>query len=199
MSSGMDLENLISRAKWQEEDIEDDIKDNWDDDDPVPPPPPVNVAKKSNKKVADSSTTSSTAQILDPREKRLAEEKLQKESDLKLAKQMLGLEDKDISLEFPLDNKEDFDRFHINLVHKLRCYDKSPHYYTLLERVFRDLCAPLEADELKNLSSAINALFNEKVRVQKAAKQKKKGVKGLAIKVERNDQDSYHDELDDIM
>lgn len=216
----MDLENLVSRQKWQEEDDEadDDVKDNWEDEDEEPPKPAPssNDNKKVpggtrgkikaglNKNTSDSNDASGsnnkplTAQEI--RDKKLLEEKLQKESDLKLTKQMLGMEDKDIALEFPLNTKEDFDQFHKNLVHKLWCYDKSPHYYLLLDKLFRDLCVPLEADELKNLSSTLNALFNEKVKVSKS-KPKKKGAKGLAIKIERNnmDRNDYADELDDIM
>lgn len=203
----------MSRAKWQDEEDDDDVKDNWDDEDEEPAKPAPAEPKKSSgstksKKVpnkaaeqADASGSNSkplTAQEL--REKKLMEEKLQKESDLKLTKQMLGMEDKDIALEFPLNTREDFDKFHRNLVHKLWCYDKSPHYYLLLDKLFRDLCVPLEADELKNLSSTINALFNEKVKVSKS-KPKKKGAKGLAIKMERSnlDRNDYVDELDDIM
>lgn len=207
----MSLEDFVSRAKWQEEDDEaDDVKDNWEDEDEEPPKPmpkadqpakqkPLN--KKGANKAGDNSAESNrplTAQEL--REKRLQEEKAQKESDFRLTKQMLGMEDKDIALEFPLNTKEDFDKFHKSLVHKLWCYDKSPHYPNLLERLFRDLCAPLEADELKSISSTVNALFNEKVKVNKN-KPKKKTIKGLALKVERNqlnDRDDY-DELDDIM
>lgn len=205
----------MSRAKWQdEEDDGDDVKDNWEDEDEEPPKPaPVEPKKSAGTKgkkglnkatdQADASGSSSNSKPLtaqELRDKKLMEEKLQRESDLKLTKQMLGMEDKDIELEFPLNTREDFDKFHKNLVHKLWCYDKSPHYYFLLDKLFRDLCVPLESDELKNLSSTINALFNEKVKVSKA-KPKKKGAKGLAIKIERNnlDRNDYVDELDDIM
>lgn len=212
----MDFENLVSRTKWQEEEEdEEDVKDNWEDEDEEPPKPVTSEVKKipggtrgksknlkSNNEHGDASGSSNSKPLTpqEIRDKKLLEEKLQKESDLKLTKQMLGLEDKDIELEFPLNTKEDFDKFHKNLVHKLWCYDKSPHYYLLLDKLFRDLCVPLEADELKNLSSTLNALFNEKVKVSKA-KPKKKGSKGLAIKIERNnlDRNDYVDELDDIM
>lgn len=208
----MSIENLVSRAKWQEEEEEDDdVKDNWEDEDEEPPKPAPSVepkksapkAKKGANKSGDSNDASSSGKPLtaqEIRDKKLLEEKLQKESDLKLTKQMLGMEDKDIALEFQLNTKEDFDKFHKNLVHKLWCYDKSPHYYLLLDKLFRDLCAPLEADELKNLSATLNALFNEKVKVSKN-KTKKKSTKGLAIKMERNnlDRNDYVDELDDIM
>ena len=209
------MDDYISRAKWQEEDDADDVKDNWEDEDEEPPKPvpkpeqqskqkPPNRRGVGNNKSGDNSAADSgrplTAQ--EQREKRLQEERAQKESDLRLTKQMLGMEDKDISLEFPLNTKEDFDNFHKNLVHKLWCYDKSPHYPNLLEKLFRDLCVPLEADELKSLSSTVNALFNEKVKVNKN-KPKKKLTKGLALKVERSQlnerADDYMDELDDIM
>lgn len=207
----MDITKLVSINKWQEEDDGDDVKDNWEDEDePEPAPKPVEPKKPSAKgkgkpvKANDAASSSNvdpiTGKPLTVQEKRLLEEKLQKESDFKLTKQMLGMEDKDIELEFQLNTKEDFDKFHKNLVHKLWCYDKSPHYYLLLDKLFRDLCVPLETDELKNLSSALNALFNEKVKVSKA-KPKKKATKGLALKIERNnmDRNDYVDELDDIM
>lgn len=203
----MDLDDRLAAAKWQqEEDDGEDVKDNWDDEDEEAPAiveqpkkqpiKPKKLVAKANQG-ADASDKPLSAQEL--REKRLQEEKLQRESDMKLTKQMLGMEDKDISLEFPLESQDDFDKFHKNLVHKLWCYDKSPHYFLLMERLIRDLCAPLEADELKSLGSTVNALFNEKVKLK--AKPKKKGVKGLAVKVERNnlDRNDYADDLDDIM
>lgn len=200
--------------RWKDENNEDgkEVKDCWDQDSDEEISKP-NVASNDTKKLpgtrgkikpklnpkadlGDASGNSNrplTAQEL---------RDLQRDSDFKLTKQMLGMEDKDIALEFPLDSKEDFDKFHKNLVQKLWCYEKSPHYYLLLDKLFRDLCVPLEADELKNLSSTLNALFNEKVKVSKN-KPKKKGTKGPAIKVERNhyddDRDDYIDELDDIM
>lgn len=196
----------MSRAKWQEEEEDEDVKDNWEDEDEEQPPAPTpsEPAKKpSTKGKKDAHKTQpdqgdSSGSNNKPLTK-LQEEKLQKESDMKLTKQMLGMEDKDISLEFPLETKDDFDKFHRNLVHKLWCYDKSPHYYPLLEKVFRDLSVSLEADELKSISATINALFNEKVKAK--AKPKKKTTKGLAIKMERNnlDRNDYVDELDDIM
>lgn len=207
----MSLDNLITRAKWQEEEDEgDDVKDNWEDEDEEPVKKPV-VAEskpKANKKEAnkklnqqkDAGASDRPLSAQELREKRLQDEKLQRESEMKLTKQMLGMEDKDISLEFTLDTKEDFDKFHKNLVHKLWCYDKNPNYFLLIEKLFRDLCVPLEVDELKNLSSTVNALFNEKVKA-KQTKPKKKITKGLAVKVERNnlDRNDYADELDDIM
>lgn len=204
----MSLDNLIVRAKWQEEEDDgEDVKDNWDDEDEEPPAPvePVKKAaakpkKGTNKTSSDAAGASDrplTAQEL--REKRLQEEKLQRESEMKLTKQMFGMEDKDIPLEFTLDTKEDFDKFHKNLVHKLWCYDKDPNYFLIIEKLFRDLCVPLESDELKKLSTTVNALYNEKIKAK--AKPKKKGAKGLAVKVERNnlDRNDYADELDDFM
>lgn len=198
----MDL-NLISRKWKEEEDDGEDVKDNWEDEDEEPPAPikkpsgSTKAKKIANKDNSNQGDRPLSAQEL--REKRLADEKLQKESDLKLAKQMFGMEDKDIALEFPLETEEDFDRFHRNLVHKLWCYDKSPYYYPLIDKMFRDLSVSLEADELKSISATINALFNEKVKAK--SKPKKKTTKGLAIKLERNnlDRNDYADELDDIM
>lgn len=204
------LEDLVSRHKWQEEEEDDDVKDNWDDEDEEPVKPPSKdetkkaVKPKLNKKAVNASNIGSsnnkplTAQEL--REKKILEEKMQRESDLKLTRQMLGMEDKDIALDFALNTKEDFDLFYKNLVLKLRLYDQSPHYYPFLDQLFRDLCVPLDSEELKNLSAAINALFNEKVKISKN-KPKKKGTKGYALKVERSniDRDDYTNELDDIM
>lgn len=201
----MDLENLVSRSKWQEEEADpEDVKDNWEDEDEEPPKPASNEAAKKltggtrNKRAPGKAGNSANTEASD----KALLEKMQKETEMKLSRQMFGMEDKDIALEFPLETKEDFDKFHKNLVQKLWCYDKSPNYYLLLDKLFRDLCVPLEADELKNLSSTINALFNEKVKVAKG-KPKKKAGKGLAIKMERNnmdrDEDLYDDGLDDIM
>lgn len=210
------ISTLISSQKWEEEDNGDDVKDNWDDEDEEPvkvepkktPVPNASTRNKRFNKLATNSNDGNSKQLTaqELREKKLQEEKLQRESDLILAKQMLGMEDKNIKLEFPLETKEDFDLFHKNVVAKLWCYDKSPHYFTLMDRLFRDLCVPLDSEEVKSLSSTLNALFNEKVKALKAiTKPKKKGTKGYALKMERDPAgeadfgNDYVDDLDDIM
>lgn len=110
------------------------------------------------------------------KEEELAEklelQRLQEESDLMLAKDAFGVtESKSVSPAFdaPLSSKDDFDAFQKSLIEKLQSVDKNVHYVSFLENLFRELCVTLEADDIKRISGNLNALFNEKVKAQKAS------------------------------
>lgn len=71
--------------------------------------------------------------------------------------------------EFTLQSKEDFERFRTDLVSKLSDVSSEPFYSAFLEDLFRDLCVPLDTDDLKRISSSLTALYNEKLKAQRVS------------------------------
>jgi len=203
--------------KWQGEDEDDDVKDNWDDEDEEPksesaadPAKPAaaskNQAKARKAKIAEKEKAKAKAgeqRVLTAEEElaeRLERQRLQEESDFELGKLGLGInEGTGTGLDsLPLSTPEDFETFKKALVDRLKLAEKSPHYVSFLENAFRDICASMEPDDIKRLSSNLNSLFNEKMKAQKSAKPKK-GKAKAGIKVERSALD-YADggEFDDF-
>jgi len=203
---------IISRGdKWDGEDEEENIKDNWDEEEEeqvekvvVEAPKKQPIATKKKKPTINYKSTNDTETDEIRASNLSAEEilKLQEESDLLLAKEAFGDSSdpkNNTSIDITLSSKEDFELFKRNLIEKLVAVEKSPHYVPFLDTLFRELCASLETDDIKRISSSLSALFNEKVKAQKAgAKQKKKG-KGFSLRVERNevDLDSGNNDLAD--
>ncbi|KAL9987006.1 hypothetical protein ACROYT_G001240 [Oculina patagonica] len=147
-------------------------------------------------------------------EEKLRQQKLVEESDLEIAKQAFGVKDdvgsKSIDDMNP-STKEEFVELSQLVVKKLSNYESSAEYVSFLEMLFRDLCASLDADDVKRLGSAINILSTEKLKAQKAKKGKKSVKKatlsGASAKAGRKeDLDAfgsgnydYGDEFDDFM
>lgn len=193
--------NVARADKWEGEDEEDDIKDNWDDEEeeaekiakenavqPVVAKPQKNVKKKQLTKIKEKEIQEEERELTEEEKQRL-----QEESDLMLAKEAFG-DDNDskngASLsDISLSTKDDFDAFKRALVTKLVAVEKSAHYVAFLETLFRELCASLEADDIKRISGSLSALFNEKIKAQKAGTKPKKKGKGFSLKVERNEVD----------
>jgi translation initiation factor 3 subunit J len=187
------------------------VKDNWDDEDEPEPSAATPAAaptasaggkKKKNlakiiaaKEEAEAARRPVTAEEI--LADKLAKEKLQKESDLKLAIESFGLSEMGLDA-LPLTSRDDFDEFRKSLVDKMRVAEKSSHYVSFLEATFRDLCAALEADDIKRIGSSLVTLSNEK---RKAVTNVKKKKKGAAIRVERSDMvyDDDANEFDDFM
>jgi len=209
------------RDKWEGEDEDDDVKDNWDDEDeeptsesltgdvPKPKPAAPNRKNKLAQKIAEKEAKAMAMRKPMTAEEEIAEkmlqQKLQEEADLNMGREAFGIAEggSGTGLDaLPLMTKEDFEQFKKSLVTRLHAAEKNPHYVTFLENSFRDICASLEPDDIKRLSSALNSLFNEKVKAQKAPAKKKGKSKGAGLKMERTAMDmddTYADDFDDFM
>jgi translation initiation factor 3 subunit J len=219
--------------RWEGEDEEEDVKDNWDDDDEVSEsqasedgPKPAPTKKKTlAQKIAEKEEKARQEAEEKRRQREEAEgpktaeeiladklekQRLQEESDLRLAEEAFGINEGGAGAEsgaglddIPLSSRKHFEAFQKNLVSKLQQVEKSPHYVGFLENTFRDLCVGLEPDDIKRVSSNLTALFNEKIKAQKATKGKKTKPKGAAaLKMERNPMDyadGGFDDMDDFM
>uniref|UniRef100_A0A8C4TK76 Eukaryotic translation initiation factor 3 subunit J n=1 Tax=Erpetoichthys calabaricus TaxID=27687 RepID=A0A8C4TK76_ERPCA len=103
---------------------------------------------------------------------------LQEEADLELAKEAFGVNNvTGIDVMNPT-SKEDFTEFEKLLKEKISQFEKSIHYSSFLESLFRDLCISLEIDDLKKISNCLTVLLSEKQKQEKQnkSKKKKKGV-----------------------
>ncbi|XP_043083550.1 eukaryotic translation initiation factor 3 subunit J-A isoform X1 [Puntigrus tetrazona] len=199
--------------KWEGEDEDDDVKDNWDDDDDDADEEEEEEEKEEEKKseakptekkklsekikekenlqrkkqeelvkrieLQDSENSTELAPEDELAEK-LRVKKLQEDSDLELAKEAFGVVSNNVTGIDAMSpsTKDDFTEFERLLKEKISSYEKSIHYSSFLETLFRDLCLSLEVDDMKKISNSLTVLLSEKQRQEKAnkGKKKKKGV-----------------------
>ncbi|XP_010876906.2 eukaryotic translation initiation factor 3 subunit J-B [Esox lucius] len=194
------IKKAVVLDKWEGEDEDEDVKDNWDDEEEEKKV----EAKKAEAKISEKKKLSEKIKEKENRirkkqeelKKKLAEDeeltpeqqlaeklrvqKLQEEADLELAKEAFG-----ISVSSSSNNvagieamcpssKEDFTEFQRLLKEKILQFEKSVHYSSFLESLFRELCISLEVEDLKKISSSLTVLLNEKQKQEKANKGKKK-------------------------
>ncbi|XP_056596461.1 eukaryotic translation initiation factor 3 subunit J-A [Triplophysa dalaica] len=190
--------------KWEGEDEEDDVKDNWDDeeeDGEKVEEKTTETKRTEKKKLSDKIKEKESLQRkkqeelkqqqleetitneLTPEEElaeKLRVKKLQEDSDLELAKEAFGVVSNNVTGIDAMSpsSKEDFTEFERLLKEKISPYEKSVHYSSFLESLFRDLCISLEIDDLKKINNSITVLLSEKQKQEKQnkGKKKKKGV-----------------------
>jgi len=94
--------------RWEGEDEDDDVKDNWDDEDEAAAPEPLSSAKQSSQSSKPSSKKALQRKIAEKEaaarrqtpltvdeqlKEKIARQKLQEESDLKVALESFGVND----------------------------------------------------------------------------------------------------------
>ncbi|XP_053318489.1 eukaryotic translation initiation factor 3 subunit J [Spea bombifrons] len=189
--------------RWEGEDEEEDVKDNWDDEEPEDAnkqepqksEQKVTEKKKLSEKIKEKEKQqkkrqeelkkrleeSQEPQELSP-EEQLAEKlrlkMLQEESDLELAKEAFGVVSVTGIDAMKPSTREDFTEFGKQLKEKITQYEKSLYYPGFLEALVRDICISLEVEDLKKISNSLTVLCSEKQKQEKQskAKKKKKGV-----------------------
>ncbi|XP_026864726.2 eukaryotic translation initiation factor 3 subunit J-B [Electrophorus electricus] len=225
------IKTTALQDRWEGEDEEDDVKDNWDDDEEeepkeeeeeeekkteVKPPEKRKMSAKLKEKECEKEPEKLSMRIQESQpsvqltsEEQAAEklrlQKLQEESDMALAREAFGVETtatthsaSRIEAMCP-STKDDFVAFEKLLRDKISQFDKSVHYCSFLESLFRELCISLEVDDLRKISNSLSVLLSEK---QKQEKEKAKGTKkkkknvlaggGLKAK-QKDDLDDYGD------
>jgi len=219
--------------KWEGEDEEDDIKDNWDDEEEEAPTTatrePVKKlstkqrilekqAKKEAEQKARREELARITQAMTP-EQRQAEklrlQKIQQDSDLQHAVDMMGLGNADEVVnevanikEADLSNRAGLEAFGDAIKNKVKeteGLEKSLYYATYLETFFKDLCLEVGSDELKKIIASLNALYNDKVKSSKPAKGKKKNNPSSKATINAGkststfEDDRFIDDLDDFL
>ncbi|UYV67316.1 hypothetical protein LAZ67_5000210, partial [Cordylochernes scorpioides] len=204
------------------------LNDNWDDEDPpeeneAPPQPTAASSQPKKKNLKQILAEKEEQKRREDEERRKEEEarklmtpeeqmaeklrlrKLQEESDFEMARETFGLTEAPSSDSFESQNpstKEEFDEFKKLVVDKLQSLEKSALYMPFLEDFMRDLCVNFEAEEVKKLSSVLNALANEKVKSQKGKAKKKAGGKKATLKLDRGNnymEDYGGDDFEDFI
>uniref|UniRef100_W5N8L9 Eukaryotic translation initiation factor 3 subunit J n=1 Tax=Lepisosteus oculatus TaxID=7918 RepID=W5N8L9_LEPOC len=210
--------------RWEGEDEEEDVKDNWDDDEEEEeegkkvenPEVKVSEKKKLIEKIKEKESRLKKKQeeikqrLEEPEqpaeltpEEQLAEKlrvkKMQEESDLELAKEAFGVNNVTGIDAMNPSSKEEFTEFEKLLKDKISQYEKSVHFSSFLESLFRDLCISLDVDDLKKISNSLTVLLSEKQKQEKQnkGKKKKKGVvPGGGLKAKMKDDLADYGEYD---
>ncbi|KAK9971664.1 hypothetical protein ABG768_025019 [Culter alburnus] len=239
--------------KWEGEDEEEDVKDNWDDDEEdekeeekkaeqikaeethtgfeqleeVKPPEKKKLGdkikekeikqKKKQEELKKKIEESEVSESLSPEEllaEKLRVKKLQEEADLELAREAFGVDPAAANASTTVittnnasgieamcpSSKDDFVAFEKLLKDKITQFEKSVHYSSFLESLFRELCISLEVDDLKKISTSLSVLLSEKQKQEKekkANKKKKKGVlPGGGLKAKLKDDFADYGEFD---
>nr|XP_040019786.1 eukaryotic translation initiation factor 3 subunit J-B [Gasterosteus aculeatus aculeatus] len=215
------IKKAASMDKWEGEDDEDDVKDNWDDDEEEKEKKAELKKKALEKKVSEKKKLSEKIkekenqlkiqqelkkkeledEELDPEEQlaeKLRVKKLQEAADLELAKDAFGVSSTSIAVAgidaMCPSSKEDFTEFENLLKEKISQFEKSVHYSSFLDSLFRELCISLEVEDLKKVSNSLAALLSEKQKQEKQnkGKKKKKGVvPGGGLKAQLRDDLDY--------
>ncbi|KAJ8247822.1 hypothetical protein GJAV_G00250910 [Gymnothorax javanicus] len=204
--------------RWEGEDEDEDVKDNWDDDEeeeeqdkvkkpevkteaPKKKTPGTKERKKLNPTIVPENLT--------PEEQaaeKLRMKRLQEASDLELANDAFGVTNSvpvgstvtGIDALCP-SSKDDFMELSRMLKEKISQYERSVYYSSFLESLLRDLCISLEVEDLKRISNSLTVLLNEKQKQEKQikAKKKKKGVlPGGGLKAKLKDDLEDYGEFD---
>ncbi|XP_071752767.1 eukaryotic translation initiation factor 3 subunit J-A [Centroberyx gerrardi] len=211
--------------KWEGEDDEEDVKDNWDDEEEERKDDDKKTETKPSekKKLSDKIKEKQNLQRKKQEELRKRLEESQESTDLTPEEELseeLGvktLQEEEADPE-PADeahgvsnnvagidaispsSKDDFTEFEKLLKDKISPLEKSIHYSGFLESLFRDLCLSLEVEDLKKINTSITVLLSEKQKQEKQqnkGKKKKKGVTpGGGLKAKMKDDLADYGEFD---
>ncbi|XP_037603231.1 eukaryotic translation initiation factor 3 subunit J-B isoform X1 [Sebastes umbrosus] len=206
--------------KWEGEDDDEDVKDNWDDEDEEGDAKKAQMKKDA--KVSDKKKLSEKIKEKENRLKKKLQEqlkkeeedeeltheeqqaeklrvqKLQEDADLELANDAFGVSSTSNSVTgidaMCPSSKDDFTEFEKLLKEKISQFEKSDHYSSFLDSLFRELCISLEVEDLKKVTNSLTALLSEKQKQEKQnkGKKKKKGVvPGGGLKAQLRDDLDY--------
>jgi len=216
---------IMHTDRWEGEDEEEDVKDNWDDEEEDKDDKPEQITavqpkkKKSLAQIIAEKEEKRRKEVeekmklqletdkkdLTPQERlanKLKQQKLQEEADLQLAKETFGVADVEQGIDqMQPSSKEDFDNFRKLLIEKIQKCEESPHFLSFLEDFCRDMFLNVQPDDIKKITSSLNALAHEKQKVQKAKAGKKKAKTKASLYVGKEDYSimSYADEFEDCI
>lgn len=202
------------KSQWDDEDAaeEDDVKESWEDEEkpnpiPVKPPAPQKLKKAEKKVEAVESKKEEPKQPLTPEEEaankleeKLRQQRLVEESDYQATTELFGKRNGDRSLDsFIPKSESDFNDYAELLAQKLRPYEKSFHYLTMLKALMRHAMVSLKAADAKEVASSVSVIANEKLKAEKEATGKKKtGTKKKQLLVDKPDEDTVIAAYDDV-
>lgn len=187
------------KGTWDDEDASDeDVKESWEDEEAIIEPKPASKPepKSEKKKATESNVKTANVQdgkLPDPVAEKLRQQRLVEEADYQSTTELFGKSNGDKSLDsFIPKSEDDFMEYAELVAHKLRPFDKSFHYVTLLKAVMRHAMTTLKAADAKDVASSVTVIANEKIKAEKEsnAGKKKSGTKKKQLHVDRADDDA---------
>jgi len=187
------------KSQWDDEDVEEEPKE---EEKPKPAPKPkVEKKKKETKKASGDEVLS------DPLAEKLRQQRLVEEADYQHTTELFGGKagaSADRTLEdFIPKSENDFLEYAELLSQKIRPFEKSFHYMTLLRALMRHSVASLNAASAKEVASSLTVIANEKLKAERdaTAGKKKTGAKKKQLIVDKPDDDGLggvsYDAVDD--
>eukprot|EP00249_Psilotum_nudum_P005371 c18814_g1_i1 orf=464-1183(+) len=204
------------KSHWEDEDTEEEaVKESWEDEhlpDPVATPigaaaaPAAEVlavatsvaSQKGNtekKKVIESKGKMFAAEddVATKLDEKLRQQRLVEEADYQSTTELFGKTVGEKTLDnFIPKSESDFLEYAELIAYKLRPFEKSFHYLTLVKSVIRCAMVPLKAADAKETVSTVQVVSNEKLKLEKEATAGKRriGAKKKQLNVD-NDEDNY--------
>ncbi|KAL3681411.1 hypothetical protein R1sor_024367 [Riccia sorocarpa] len=163
------------KSPWEdEEQVEEEVKESWEEEDkPAPAPKPKKKEDKKGKKAATAAADD--GKLSDPLAEKLRQQRLVEEADYQSTTELFKNKNPDQTLEnFIPKSEDDFLVYAELIAHKLRPFEKSFHYLTLLKTVMKHAVTSLNAADAKVLASSLTVIANEKLKAEKDAQGKKK-------------------------
>ncbi|XP_055689133.1 eukaryotic translation initiation factor 3 subunit J isoform X2 [Lutzomyia longipalpis] len=215
--------------KWEGEDEDDDVKDNWEDDEekkdeekveakPLPKPKKTLQKKIAEKERLEEEELERREQekyeAMTP-EEQLAEklriEKAQKESDLKNAQDLLGVSGERLSSGEGIDamvptNKAEFTELADAISRKVSTFKAKDEFPAFIEELVRNMCVHLNSTDLKKVKTTVDNLYTEKQKMEKEKSKKGKAKSRAKLRYDGDTQSKItdygyeeYDEYDDFM
>jgi len=162
---------VVRTDKWEGEDEEEPLKDNWDDEEDESgskPTPKPEASKKKKNRLAEAIAEKERKQQekrradMTPEElqaDKLRQSKLQEEIEIQMVKSTFG--STDIDTADPM-TKDDFDALRKKIILDLRRFEKRVPFEDFVEDFIQDLCLSLSSKHLKTVKTKIEALYFEK-------------------------------------
>ncbi|XP_046970077.1 eukaryotic translation initiation factor 3 subunit J [Vanessa cardui] len=202
------LPTTLTSNKWEGEDEEETVKESWEDEEEekkdeekkeVAPPPPK-PKKKILDKIAEKERlereraerlAAEKDEELTPEQKlaeKLRQQKLQEESDLRLALETFGVtEGSSGKLDnFHPTNKEEFTEFGDLLCKKINFYKAKDEFPAFIDDLVKNILVQMPSADIKRIKMTVDNLYIEKQKAEKNEKSKKpnKGKGKAKLKVE---------------
>ncbi|KNC87689.1 hypothetical protein SARC_00197 [Sphaeroforma arctica JP610] len=212
---------------------DDGVKDAWDADSDTENNPAVTETKttvtttkkkkglkqilkeKEEKKQKELEEKMAQAELeADPEDEKRQRQILVEQADLDLAKDMFGgVEDTPVAVKEKVDensidkanprNRSQFDKFAKNISARLRQYEDTPFYLSMVEQIAKELTENLDYEDTRKVAQILNVSANDKQRIEKEKKKGGKKKKGATMKMERGNDDGsrgrFENDMDDYM
>ncbi|KAG7301722.1 hypothetical protein JYU34_014710, partial [Plutella xylostella] len=199
---------LTNSSKWDGEDEEEEVKESWEDEEekkdeekkdlpPAAPKPKKKIQDKIAEKErlqrekAERMAAERALEDMTPEEKlaeKLRRQKLQEESDLRLAMETFGITDNATGKldSFNPTTKEEFTEFAEALNKKLSFFKSREEFPGFVDDLVRNILVQMHSADIKKVKLTVDNLYIEKQKAEKNDKSKKpnKGKGKAKLKVE---------------